>query len=80
MDKDKYFICPVLNGPCSTMTEAEEVEAALRAQLKAAKELIKGAYRVLDAFCYGPYEDIDILLPDWDELYKTYYSKYGGDE
>ena len=42
------FICPILNGPCSTMTEAEEIEAELHtrikeqaAQLKAAEEVIE---------------------------------------
>lgn len=28
------FICPILNGPCSTMTEAEEIEAELHTRIK----------------------------------------------
>jgi len=42
------FICPILNGPCSTMTEAEEIEAELHtrieeqaAQLAAAEGVIR---------------------------------------
>jgi len=38
--ENKYFFCSALNGPCSTMTEAEEIEADLRSKIKDAEEVI----------------------------------------
>ena len=35
---DDRFICLTLNGPCSTVEEAEEIEADLRSQLRKAEE------------------------------------------
>ena len=37
------FICPILNGPCSTMTEAEEIEAELHTRIKELEAQLKAA-------------------------------------
>ena len=77
------FICPILNGPCSTMTEAEEIEAELHtrikeleAQLTAAEEVAQYADYVIRNVVHGtPYDDaLDIYIQK-KVAYRNTYGK-----
>lgn len=59
------FICPILNGPCSTMTEAEEIEAELHTRIKELEAQLTAAEAREARLREGIY-DIKNITDDYD--------------
>ena len=82
--ENKYFFCSALNGPCSTMTEAEEIEADLRSKIKDAEEVIEVAHKSLHIPAgYGTKDFIKMVFK-WRDILRdsitAYRAKHGGGE
>ena len=65
------FICPILNGPCSTMTEAEEIEAELHTRIKELEAQLKAA----EAREARLREGLE-LYADEDTLARSFHEEY----